>query len=179
MKKHFIFQTRLSLGAVSAFAFLLPVFHVAFAAPNVLPNQVEVRELQAPAGAPKQNLIFSQVKKPTVYFFWASWCPYCKEFARAAGSLIQGKSSKLNLVMINTDEDVSKGIAALPSYRFTERQYYLISSNETAKSVTVLPLIILVDKNGKRDTIYEGSQSDKIGYFKKRVAALLNEKSEE
>ncbi len=162
--------------------FTLCIFSVAFRpefARATVPESLETRELLSPDSKKSQPLVFSKVTKPTVYFFWASWCEFCKKFARSHGAFLLSKQPKLDVVMINADEDVSKGIAAAPNYRFGSRQLYMIPSPKTSQFVTILPLLVIVDRAGKVDTVYEGAQADKVGYLKKRLSVLLDEQGVE
>lgn len=116
---------------------------------------------------------FKKITKPRVYFFWASWCEYCKEF----GKFIDTFSNKENFEFIAIDTDIEKeaGRNALGWYLFTKNHYWLTKDIEVERK-GILPLVVIIGRDRKIDTIYEGSQSDKLAYFRKRLNYLNQNK---
>jgi thiol-disulfide isomerase/thioredoxin len=116
-------------------------------------------------GAPRE--------KVRVVFFWASWCKYCKELAREIDSINKTNGDLFEIVGISVDE--KKRVAqrmARTTFRNFKNMYWLSPKGAKKMNISKLPLVLIVDKNGLIDTIYEGSETDKITYLKKRLSSL-------
>jgi thiol-disulfide isomerase/thioredoxin len=124
-----------------------------------------------------QKIVDFEYKKfhqTTILFFWASWCDRCKEILPDILE-IQSKMKGVKIVGISVDDDKTKALSGLKSkYSAISRQFWSEAKILDDLKIKLIPLIILVNKNGIIDTVYEGSYSDKISYFKKRVHYLEN-----
>lgn len=125
----------------------------------------------------------SEGNQPTVILFWASWCEFCKEFSAEIKPLYEKNKDKMNLIGISLDEQkINAQKAAQDSYRYIKKQYW--SNRETIQKsfpfkFQQIPVVVILDKKGHVDTVYEGSQSDKLSYFKKRIRYLMNDETQE
>ncbi len=111
--------------------------------------------------------------KITIVFFWASWCQYCKELGTDLSQI--EKSNKGLFRMVGIATDVKKNDSVGPSknyFRFITEQFWISQKTAGKLNISRLPTVAIVDKTGNIDTIYEGSESDKINYLKKRLFYL-------
>ena len=129
------------------------------------------------ATAKVEQLSGQDIKSVTVVFFWASWCNFCKEFAREMSSLPRGFRKSVAWIAINADADRNAGLQALAPYGFSQR-YLWMSADEASQvpELSKLPLVYIISAQGKVDTIYQGANRDKMNYFKKRLQFLRAEK---
>ena len=131
-----------------------------------VPNKLEFQNLYDTKNHPFE---ISKVTETTILFFWASWCTYCKE-ALPKIAKIQNKSPNVKVFGISVDENKKNGVSAsLKEYRSISKQYWVGAKFLDDLKIDFIPVIILINKHGKIDTIYQGSQSDKMTYFQKRV----------
>jgi thiol-disulfide isomerase/thioredoxin len=112
---------------------------------------------------------------PKIAFFWASWCESCAQWSDTIRRV--GQKPGMRLITFATDEaaDKNKIAPALHSkFGLEIKNAYWISETERKRlKVEVVPVVVLIDRNGKVDTIYEGAQRDKMEYFEKRLRTLL------
>jgi thiol-disulfide isomerase/thioredoxin len=112
------------------------------------------------------------VVKPTIVFFWTSWCTYCKE---ALSHLSESMISHFDVVSISCDEDIKKAFKAGNSEFKAYRPLYWLDKKENSDQfVSSYPTLLIVMPGGRIDTIYEGSQGDKMSYFTNRLRYLMN-----
>jgi thiol-disulfide isomerase/thioredoxin len=139
-------------------------------ASTLVPTEIKVQPISK---AHIQTLKLTGGNKVKVIFFWASWCDFCKEFAKNVRPSVRALDSQIETIGINTDETKDKvTIETLLPYRFLSSQFWLLNSKETRAFLGKIPLVVITDKNGKIDTIYEGSEADKVAYFQKRLKFL-------
>lgn len=149
--------------------FLFAFFLSIYAGASVFPDTISFQNIQ---NANKTNFEFKKTNKTTILFFWASWCPRCKEILPDILS-IQSSNNNVDVIGISIDEDKKNAVlAAAKAYRSISRQYWVGHQFLEDLSIKMIPVIVLIDRAGKVDTVYVGSYSDKISYFKKRVQYL-------
>ncbi len=116
--------------------------------------------------------------KITIVFFWASWCKYCKELGTSLSQIEKSNAGLFRMVGIATDLKKLDSLGPSKKYfRFISEQYWISQQSSAGLGVSKLPTVAIVDKNGSIDTIYEGSESDKINYLKKRLLYLEKKSS--
>ncbi|WP_319582499.1 TlpA disulfide reductase family protein [uncultured Pseudodesulfovibrio sp.] len=88
--------------------------------------------------------------KPTMLFFWATWCPSCKQQIPELETLQKNKGEQVNLVALSVDE--SKG--ALERYMAKhpmEVPVYWGNQDLARKfKVEAIPTLVIFDKTGKQ-----------------------------
>ncbi|MBC7420973.1 MAG: TlpA family protein disulfide reductase [Bdellovibrio sp.] len=120
-----------------------------------------------------RDIDLKKTDKVTLLFYWASWCERCKEALPLITSL--QSSSKLKVFGISVDEDKKNAVtAAKNDYRTILRQYWTGKKTLDDLKIEQIPLIILIKKDGRIDTVYEGSQADKMAYLSKRIRYLTS-----
>lgn len=108
-----------------------------------------------------------------IFFFWASWCEYCKELAREINGIYLKNSERFKFIGLSVDEkkrDAKK--VAGTTYRNLPENYWIPKKTLEKLGLEKYPIVVLVNKNGQIDTVYEGSESDKINYLRKRLFSL-------
>ena len=116
--------------------------------------------------------------KITIVFFWASWCQYCKELGTSLSRIEKGNSGLFRMVGIATDIKKQDSVGPSKNYfRFIMEQYWINQQTTLNLNISRLPTVAIIDKDGRIDTIYEGSESDKINYLKKRLFYLEKKSS--
>ncbi len=136
---------------------------------EAFPEKIDVQKMESPTA---HTLQLDQFKKPTLLFFWASWCNYCQEVLPELVK-IQKANPKLRIIGISVDENKKDAVFAKANkYNAITRQYWVGPKLLEDLKIKTIPLVVLINKNGIIDTIYEGSKPDKIHYLKKRVSLL-------
>jgi len=90
----------------------------------------------------------ADLQGPTIMFFWASWCPFCKALMPHLQSIIDESEYAVRVVALNFLEDEDP-IAYLDEYGY---QFLLIpGAEEIAESwgVKATPGLYLVDRSGR------------------------------
>lgn len=71
---------------------------------------------------------FEKLEGNVLVYFWASWCPDCREKLAGALGQLQAEFPKAKIVTVNSDRDEAKGIAfieaekiSLPVYRDSDK----------------------------------------------------------
>ena len=101
--------------------------------------------------------------KPTLVIFWATWCPYCKQFLRDVNQLQTQYSDQLNILPISCDssltqEDISEFYAL---EKIKNLDIYIDKNLTYKKSLHfTLPSAFLLDKDGKVVVKFIGSGVD-------------------
>lgn len=116
-------------------------------------------------------------KRPTLLFFWASWCTYCKDVIPV---LRDDVYKQFDVYPISFDDDPKKALKAWKeSYSSLKEGYWLNKKTSPSYHMTIFPKVFLILPNGKVDTIYEGSQGDKLHYMANRIKYLTNQNESE
>lgn len=128
----------------------------------------------------KLNIDFKQGSEVKVLFFWASWCTFCQEYSNILNIYINKPEFKnLKVYGLSADDDKRVGSQFRKSKYFQIKKHFWLSSQAKEDlDLQMLPVIVLIDGKGKVDTIYIGSQSDKKGYFEKRLKTLVGYENE-
>lgn len=114
---------------------------------------------------------FKKSSKPTVLYFWASWCLYCKDILPFLNPSVL---KEFDFLPISFDVDRLKALKYAKNNLTEFKNVYLINDFEKYKPlVTTFPTTVIVNRNGDIDTVYEGSQIDKYHYFEKRMRYLI------
>ena len=137
-----------------------------------LPNSFDVEKY----GQKKQILFnLSRGPKPQIILFWATWCGFCKDYTKVLDKYLPLiKSKNVSMIAFSADDvkrDGSKGSKV--SYSQFESHYWLPEDTKKLLRLEVLPVMVLIDSKGVVDTIYIGSQGDKLSYFEKRLKLLF------
>ena len=152
------------------FSFICFFYLVSFPA-SAFPNKIEVQKLK---DTKSHTFLLNEFKQTTALFFWASWCTYCKEVLPELDRM-QKINPNLRVIGISVDENKKDAVRAnLKEYGVILRQYWVGPKFLEELKIKTIPLVVLIDKSGNIDTIYEGSKADKIHYLKKRVSLLIN-----
>lgn len=152
---------------------LILFFSVLGFATSVAANERYTYQLQDMASFKQSTWKLKDITRPTIVFFWASWCQYCRQvLPQLRGEALK----KFDLISISCDEDRKLAIKAnQKEYRGFKPAYWLDKKLNTASFVGMYPTLMIVKPGGVIDTIYEGSQSDKMHYFFSRLRYLMNE----
>ena len=121
------------------------------------------------------NFNIKQGSAPKIIFFWASWCVFCKDYTKVLVKYLpQFKTKGISLIGLSVDDVKKDGSkASKAAYSQFETNYWLPEASKKQLSLEVLPVMVLIDRNGHVDTIYIGSQGDKLNYFEKRLKMIL------
>lgn len=126
----------------------------------------------------EKKAIFDTSFKITIFVFWASWCKPCREEIPILKQLYSKyKSQGLQIVSISKDESVENWKKALEQEKMNWPQY--LSDKENSKKMDsvfefrVLPLSIVIDKNGKLLKKIEGHQKDDYLKFDLFIRSFL------
>ncbi|RYZ85080.1 MAG: redoxin domain-containing protein [Proteobacteria bacterium] len=114
----------------------------------------------------------SNIKEVTVIFFWASWCDFCKAFSRDL-SRVAAAYPELKLIGMSTDAKIEDALKGAAYYRFIKRHYWVPKPAGSGFFPSIIPYYVIVSKDGKIDSVYEGNKPDKVEYFQKRVRYLI------
>lgn len=116
-------------------------------------------ELQAKAPAGKfpfmsvaelDTFLADNKGKPTMLFFWATWCPSCKQQIPELEKLQQSHGDKVNIIALSVDEKRE----ALEEY-FSKKPFDLpVHWGDEALArkfgVEAIPTMVIFDSNGKQ-----------------------------
>lgn len=114
----------------------------------------------------------AQADKPTYIFFWASWCPYCKQQFSAIEQLYQEYGDRIHFVGLNnifndSDKGADKTIA---DYNLTFPMYYVEDKSiGKAYKQSAVPSHFFITKDGiyYKDVI--GSYGDSTYEYHKKI----------
>ncbi len=116
--------------------------------------------------------------KIKIIFYWASWCSFCKDYTKIFDGLTEDMRNKIEFVGISVDEKKADAYKAYGiNYLVLKQQYWYFVSEKSTAMPSKLPYLAIIDKNGAIDTIYEGSNEDKIAYMRKRLGYLIDRDS--
>jgi len=88
--------------------------------------------------------------KPTMVFFWATWCPSCKQQMPDLEALYKSHGEKLNILAVSLDDKVE----ALEQY-FADKKidlpvYFGDSAMAERFNVSAIPTMVIFNKQGKQ-----------------------------
>ncbi|MBI2550678.1 TlpA family protein disulfide reductase, partial [Candidatus Woesearchaeota archaeon] len=97
-------------------------------------------------------------EKPTLLYFWATWCPYCKRDLAAASKIYPEYKGKVNFLAI--DLDPKESVAAISAYKRNGGHDFIDFAPADVKvlrdySVTSTTTKVAINKN--RLIIWRGS----------------------
>lgn len=67
------------------------------------------------SGMPRKNVSLSDFKssgKPTVFYFWATWCPFCRDELTKLKTIYPQYQDKVNFVVVDVDVEENSSIIA-------------------------------------------------------------------
>ncbi|WP_338668999.1 TlpA family protein disulfide reductase [Pseudodesulfovibrio methanolicus] len=88
--------------------------------------------------------------KPTMLFFWASWCPSCKQQIPELETLQKDKGGQINLVALSVDESESALDRYLAKHPMDVPVYWGNQDLARKFRVEAIPTLIIFDKTGKQ-----------------------------
>lgn len=130
-------------------------------------------EMEKFGKSPPRTVKFEKGKGVRILFFWTSWCTFCPDVATILTKY--ARRPEIEIISIGTDEEKAKSFeATMTKYQvFKSNSGWLNEKTRNRLNLQKVPVVVLVDKQGRVDTIYEGSQSDKMGYLEKRIRHIL------
>ena len=88
--------------------------------------------------------------KPTILFFWATWCPYCKAFEPHLEQIKNDYGDQIEIVMINHKErGEGDPVAHYKSLNFPKRGVLDGDSIGDAYIVDFIPGLMIADAEGR------------------------------
>ena len=88
--------------------------------------------------------------KPTVFLFWATWCPYCKAFVPYLEQIKRDYGDSINVVMINHKErDAGDPIAYMKALDFDATGVMDGDTIGDAYNVEFIPGLMIADVDGR------------------------------
>jgi thiol-disulfide isomerase/thioredoxin len=88
--------------------------------------------------------------KPTMLFFWASWCPSCKQQIPELETLQKDKGGKINLVALSVDESEDALKRYLDKHPMDVPVYWGNQDLARKFRVEAIPTLVIFDKTGKQ-----------------------------
>jgi cytochrome c biogenesis protein CcmG/thiol:disulfide interchange protein DsbE len=124
-------------------------------------------------GEPGSRLQLSDLRgKPVILDFWASWCGPCREQIPALEALSKSLEGKLHVVGVNTSDQRGSGTALM---RRLGTSYVSVADEQdsvaAAYGVSVLPTLVIVDREGK--VRYSASRVLSQQALEQKLAELL------
>ena len=100
------------------------------------------------------KLEVSTLPKYQIFYFWATWCPDCKE--KITSDLSHFKNKNLDLIAISTDKDPSK-IKSYAEKNNLKISVYYDENKEIQKYFKIfsVPTAVLTEKKGSNFEILE------------------------
>lgn len=115
------------------------------------------------------------VGKPSIIFFWASWCNYCKEIIPTLNEL--SGSNEYNILGINADEDRNDAVKAIKKFDFKFSNLFDEKEKFRKKlGIEKIPCILILDKSQTVRFIQIGLKSQKKEILLGKLEFLKNEK---
>ncbi len=88
--------------------------------------------------------------KPTILFFWATWCPYCKAFMPYLEQIQKDYGDDINVVMINHKErGEGDAVAYIKALNFKVTAVLDGDSIGDAYTVDFIPGLMIADADGR------------------------------
>jgi thiol-disulfide isomerase/thioredoxin len=88
--------------------------------------------------------------KPTMLFFWATWCPSCKQQIPELEELQKAKGGQVNLIALSVDESEDALTRYMAKHPMDVPVYW--GSQDLARKfrVEAIPTLVIFDKTGKQ-----------------------------
>jgi len=90
--------------------------------------------------------------KPTLLFFWATWCAGCRKVQPAVSTVAEKYNGRVQVIGINTGGlDSVQAVAAYRKRNSITYPLLLDRTNQVARAygVVAIPAVILLDRNGQ------------------------------
>lgn len=115
----------------------------------------------APAHAPQGSIPFldeagldkylkDHAGRPTMLFFWATWCPSCKQQIPELAALRQSHGDKVNIIALSVDEKVEALEKYLEKSPMDLPVYWGDQALARKFRVEAIPTLVIFDKTGKQ-----------------------------
>ncbi|MEZ7198249.1 TlpA family protein disulfide reductase [Pseudodesulfovibrio karagichevae] len=88
--------------------------------------------------------------RPTMLFFWASWCPSCKQQIPELEALQKDKGERLNLVALSVDESEDALDRYMAKHPMDVPVYWGNQDLARKFRVEAIPTLVIFDKTGKQ-----------------------------
>ncbi len=108
--------------------------------------------------------------KPTILYFWATWCPQCRIQRDVLNALAREWGDRVRIAALTVDDDVPSVQHYLKAH--SSLSYELRASGELLRlfGVEGLPTLVVIDGNGRVQTVSSGlTDADRL----RRVVAPL------
>ncbi|EGB15717.1 alkyl hydroperoxide reductase/ Thiol specific antioxidant/ Mal allergen [Pseudodesulfovibrio mercurii] len=88
--------------------------------------------------------------RPTMLFFWASWCPSCKQQIPELEELRKTKGDKINIVALSVDENRDALTRYMDKHPMDVPVYWGDQAVARKFRVEAIPTLVIFDKTGKQ-----------------------------
>lgn len=91
--------------------------------------------------------------KPTLVYFWATWCKPCFQSISVLDQLQKEDSPSFQIVLVSLDDDLTKARLALRKLRYHHIQWFAVKGtthlkqNDFGNDRAVLPYTLLLNRN--------------------------------
>ncbi len=94
--------------------------------------------------------------KPTILYFWATWCPQCRIQRDVLNALAREWGDRVRIAALTVDDDVPSVQHYLKAH--SSLSYELRASGELLRlfGVEGLPTLVVIDGNGRVHTVSSG-----------------------
>jgi len=94
--------------------------------------------------------------KPTILYFWATWCPQCKIQREVLNTLSHEWGDRVRIAALTVDDEVSSVQQYLRTYSSLPQELRASSELLRIFNVEALPTLAVVDKGGRVQRISNG-----------------------
>ncbi|WP_207264098.1 TlpA disulfide reductase family protein [Desulfovibrio sp. Huiquan2017] len=88
--------------------------------------------------------------KPTMLFFWATWCPSCKQQIPELAELQKTRGDGINVIALSVDENEDALKRYLDKHPLGVPVYWGDQALARKFRVEAIPTLVIFDKNGKQ-----------------------------
>lgn len=88
--------------------------------------------------------------KPTMLFFWATWCPSCKQQIPELETLRKDKGGQVNLIALSVDENEAALDRYMAKHPMDVPVYWGAQDLARKFRVEAIPTLVIFDKTGKQ-----------------------------